>query len=377
LLFLDCSMTDPAAHDAYPQDVHSLEAEAIAQISVAHDLTALEDVRVRVLGKAGSLTLLLKSLGKLAPDERQIKGPLFNGARERLSSALATRKAALEAEVLHAQLSSERVDISLPTPELARGSLHPIAQVFDELARLFGQLGFDVAEGPEIESDWHNFTALNIPPTHPARAMHDTFYFAKDLQVQGHQALLRTHTSPVQIREMLKNKPPLRLIAPGRVYRCDSDATHTPMFHQVEGLVIDKAIHMGHLRWTLETFIKAFFEVDTIVTRFRPSFFPFTEPSAELDVQCDWRDGTLKVGEGESWLEILGCGMVHPKVLAACGLDPDVYQGFAFGCGIDRLAMLKYGITDLRACFDADLRWLKHYGFSFLDAHMLQMGRGA
>jgi phenylalanyl-tRNA synthetase alpha chain len=343
-------------------------------MNAACDLAALEAVRVRILGKAGSLTVLLKSLGGLSAEERQIKGPLFNGARTRLSDAFAKRKAVLEAEALSHQLNSERVDISLPTPEPVRGSLHPIAQVFDELSVLFGQMGFDVAEGPEIESDWHNFTALNIPPSHPARAMHDTFYFPKALQIEGHRALLRTHTSPVQIREMLKNKPPLRLIAPGRVYRCDSDATHTPMFHQIEGLVIDKAIHMGHLRWTLETFIKAFFGVETLITRFRPSFFPFTEPSAELDIQCDWSGGVLKVGEGQSWLEILGCGMVHPKVLAACGLDPEVYQGFAFGCGIDRLAMLKYGITDLRACFDADLRWLKHYGFSFLDAHTLPMG---
>jgi phenylalanyl-tRNA synthetase alpha chain len=317
----------------------------------------------------------LKTLGTLSAEERQVKGPQFNGLRERFSAALADRKAALENAELDARLAAERVDVTLPSVASPKGSLHPINQVMDELAEIFADLGFTVAEGPEIEDDWHNFTALNIPPEHPARAMHDTFYFPAD--GAGERMLLRTHTSPVQIRSMMGSTPPIRIIAPGRVYRCDSDATHTPMFHQVEGLVIDKATHMGHLRWTLETFIKAFFEVDDITTRFRPSFFPFTEPSAELDVQCSWKDGELKVGQGESWLEILGCGMVHPKVIAACGLDPHVYQGFAFGCGIDRIAMLKYGITDLRSCFDADLRWLKHYGFSLLDTPTLAGGVGA
>jgi phenylalanyl-tRNA synthetase alpha chain len=357
-------------------DINTLDAELTTAIAAAPSLDALEELRVRALGKSGSITGLLKTLGTLSPDERQVKGPLFNGLREKVSAALSARKADLEAAALNAKLITEKVDVTLPVADAARGSLHPIAQVFDEIAEIFADLGFDVAEGPEIETDWHNFTALNIPPEHPARAMHDTFYFPEQPGAE-HRMLLRTHTSPVQIRTMLERKPPIRIIAPGRVYRSDSDATHTPMFHQVEGLVIDRDTHMGHLRWTLETFIKAFFEVDKITTRFRPSFFPFTEPSAELDVQCSWAGGTLSVGEGESWLEILGCGMVHPKVISACGLDPAEYQGFAFGCGIDRLAMLKYGMTDLRAFFDADLRWLRHYGFSFLDVPTLSGGIGA
>lgn len=356
-------------------DTASLERALIDAIAQAETLDAVEDVRVRALGKSGTITQLLKTLGTLSPDERQVKGPLFNGLRERISRLISERKDDLESAVLNARLATERVDVSLPALSMAPGAIHPISQVMDELAEIFADLGFAVAEGPEIESDWHNFTALNIPPEHPARAMHDTFYFPAN--TAGERMLLRTHTSPVQVRTMLEQKPPIRIVAPGRVYRCDSDATHTPMFHQIEGLVIDRDTHMGHLRWCLETFIKAFFEVDTITTRFRPSFFPFTEPSAELDVQCSWEGGKLTVGQGESWLEILGCGMVHPKVIAACGLDPAEYQGFAFGCGIDRLAMLKYGMTDLRAFFDADLRWLRHYGFSFLDVPTLSGGIGA
>ena len=356
-------------------DIASLERALIDAIAQAETLDAVEDVRVRALGKSGSITQLLKTLGTLSPDERQTKGPLFNGLRERISTLISERKDDLEASALNARLSTERVDVTLPAQAAPVGAVHPISQVMDELAEIFANLGFDVAEGPEIESDWHNFTALNIPPEHPARAMHDTFYFPAD--PAGERMLLRTHTSPVQVRTMLERKPPIRIVAPGRVYRCDSDATHTPMFHQIEGLVIDHDTHMGHLRWCLETFIKAFFEVDAVTTRFRPSFFPFTEPSAELDVQCSWEGGKLTVGQGESWLEILGCGMVHPKVIAACGLDPAEYQGFAFGCGIDRLAMLKYGMTDLRAFFDADLRWLRHYGFSFLDVPTLSGGIGA
>lgn len=356
-------------------DIASLERALIDAIAQAETLDAVEDVRVRALGKSGSITQLLKTLGTLSPDERQTRGPLFNGLRERISALISERKDDLEAAVLNARLATERVDVTLPAQAAPVGAVHPISQVMDELAEIFANLGFDVAEGPEIESDWHNFTALNIPPEHPARAMHDTFYFPAD--PAGERMLLRTHTSPVQVRTMLERKPPIRIVAPGRVYRCDSDATHTPMFHQIEGLVIDRDTHMGHLRWCLETFIKAFFEVDAVTTRFRPSFFPFTEPSAELDVQCSWEGGKLTVGQGESWLEILGCGMVHPKVIAACGLDPAEYQGFAFGCGIDRLAMLKYGMTDLRAFFDADLRWLRHYGFSFLDVPTLSGGIGA
>jgi phenylalanyl-tRNA synthetase alpha chain len=262
--------------------------------------------------------------------------------------------------------------MSLPAAAQPTGTVHPISQVMDELSEIFADLGFVVAEGPEIETDWHNFTALNIPPEHPARAMHDTFYVRPE--DGGERMVLRTHTSPVQIRTMMGGKPPIRIIAPGRVYRSDSDATHTPMFHQVEGLVIDRGIHLGHLKWTLETFVKAFFEVDDVTLRLRPSFFPFTEPSVEVDVGCSWEGGTLKVGGTGSWLEILGSGMVHPRVIANCGLDPDEWQGFAFGCGIDRLAMLKYGMTDLRAFFDADLRWLKHFGFASLDVPTLSAG---
>jgi phenylalanyl-tRNA synthetase alpha chain len=357
-------------------DIETLEIDITASLNAATTVDAVEAIRVATLGKSGSITALLKTMGKLSPEERLVKGPLFNGLRERITAALSARKNELETVALNAQLANERVDITLPVLAASQGSLHPVHQVMEELTEIFADLGFAVAEGPEIESDWHNFTALNIPPEHPARAMHDTFYFP-DVDADGNRMLLRTHTSPVQVRTMMTQKPPIRIIAPGKTYRCDSDATHTPMFHQVEGLVIDKNITMAHLRWTLETFIKAFFEVDEISTRFRPSYFPFTEPSAELDVKCSWDNGTLTVGEGDSWLEILGCGMVNRKVIAACGLDPDEYQGFAFGCGIDRLAMLKYGITDLRSCFDADLRWLKHYGFSHLDTPTLSGGIGA
>jgi len=356
-------------------ETESLEQALMAEIAAAATAEAVETVRVKALGKSGAITALLKTLGSLTPEERQARGPLFNGLRERVGAALAARKDALEAAALDARLATERADITLEPDAGPRGSIHPISQVMDELAEIFADIGFAVAEGPEIETDFHNFTALNIPPEHPARAMHDTFYFPAG--ETGERMLLRTHTSPVQIRTMMTSRPPIRVIAPGRVYRCDSDATHTPQFHQIEGLVIDRAIHMGHLRWCLETFIKAFFEVDQITTRFRPSFFPFTEPSAELDVQCSWAGGQLTVGEGESWLEILGCGMVHPRVIANCGLDPAEWQGFAFGCGVDRLAMLKYGMTDLRAFFDADLRWLRHYGFSFLDQPTLSTGVGA
>ena len=355
--------------------ISQLENELERTIASATTMEAIEDARVKALGKSGSITALLKTLGTLSPDEKAIRGPLYNGLRERISAALADKKAELELAALDAQLANERVDITLPVEPTPQGRLHPIHQVMDELTEIFADLGFAVAEGPEIESDWHNFTALNIPPEHPARAMHDTFYIAQSPPDQ--KLVLRTHTSPVQVRTMMSQKPPIRIIAPGRTYRSDSDATHTPMFHQVEGLVIDETTSMANLRWCLETFIRAFFEVDHIVTRFRPSFFPFTEPSAELDVQCSWENGELKVGEGNDWLEILGCGMVHPKVIAACGLDPARYQGFAFGCGIDRLAMLKYGMTDLRAFFDADLRWLRHYGFSMLDVPTLSGGIGA
>jgi len=349
------------------------------EIARADSLAALEAVRVRALGKQGEVTALLKTLGAMSPDERQVEGPRIRALREAVTAAIADRKAALEQAALDARLASERLDLTLPAPAAPQGSVHPVAQVMDELAEIFADLGYAVATGPEIEDDWHNFTALNIPESHPARAMHDTFYFP-DAPGAEHRMLLRTHTSPVQIRTMTSSPPPIRIIAPGRTYRSDSDATHTPMFHQVEGLVIDRGIHMGHLKWTLETFVKAYFERDDIVLRMRPSYFPFTEPSAEVDVGFT-RDKTgrriIGGAEPDGWMEILGSGMVHPKVIAACGLDPAEWQGFAFGCGIDRLAMLKYGMDDLRAFFDGDLRWLRHYGFAALDVPTLSGGVGA
>jgi len=313
----------------------------------------------------------------MSPEQRQTEGPRINGLREAVAEAIAIRKASLDRAALDARLAGETIDMTLPAEAPLAGTVHPVSQVMDELAEIFADLGFAVATGPEIEDDWHNFTALNIPETHPARAMHDTFYFP-DGDAGEKRMLLRTHTSPVQIRTMLQQKPPIRIIAPGRTYRSDSDATHTPMFHQVEGLVIDKGITLGHLKWTLETFLKAFFERDDIVLRLRPSYFPFTEPSAEVDVGYTIEKGKRVIGgSGGGWMEVLGSGMVHPKVIAACGLDPEEWQGFAFGCGIDRLAMLKYGMDDLRPFFDGDIRWLKHYGFSALDVPTLSGGVGA
>jgi phenylalanyl-tRNA synthetase alpha chain len=358
-------------------DIQKLQTQALAAIDAALTLDALEAVRIDALGKQGSVSALLKTLGQMSPEERQLQGPVINGLREAVTSAIAAKKAALEAELLNARLATERLDMTLPAPETPRGSVHPVSQVMDELAEIFADMGFAVAEGPEIEDEWHNFTALNMPETHPARAMHDTFYFPDQMAVDGKKMVLRTHTSPVQIRTMMGQQPPIRIIAPGRVYRSDSDATHTPMFHQIEGLVIDKGIHMGHLKWTLETFLKAFFERDDIVLRLRPSYFPFTEPSAEVDVGFSIEKGKRVLGGTGGWMELLGSGMVHPKVITACGLDPDVYQGFAFGVGVDRLAMLKYGMDDLRAFFDGDLRWLKHYGFGALDVPTLSGGVGA
>ncbi|MCJ2180777.1 phenylalanine--tRNA ligase subunit alpha [Novosphingobium album (ex Hu et al. 2023)] len=354
--------------------------EALSRIAGATDLEALEALRVEFLGKQGSISGLLKTLGKLTPEERTVEGPKIHGLRESVTEALASRKATLEAAVLEAKLASETIDLSLPAPETPRGTVHPVSQVMDELAEIFADMGFAVATGPEIEDDWHNFTALNMPETHPARAMHDTFYFP-DRDAQEREMVLRTHTSPVQIRTMLAEGAPLRIIAPGRVYRSDSDATHTPMFHQVEALVIDKHIHLGHLKWTLETFLKAFFERDDIVLRLRPSYFPFTEPSVEVDVGYANEGGRRVVGgsgdePGHAWMEVLGSGMVNRHVIKAGGLDPDEWQGFAFGVGVDRLAMLKYGMDDLRAFFDGDVRWLSHYGFSALDVPTLSGGVG-
>nr|WP_310524093.1 phenylalanine--tRNA ligase subunit alpha [Polymorphobacter sp.] len=358
-------------------DTETMQAEIMGQIAAAASPEALEAVRVAAMGKSGSVTGLLKTLGGMPPEERQVQGPRLNGLREAVSGALAGRKAELEAAALNARLASERQDMTLPVAPALMGSIHPVSQVMDELAEIFADLGFAVATGPEIEDDWHNFSALNIPESHPARAMHDTFYFPQNVPGAS-KMLLRTHTSPVQIRTMMTQKPPIRIIAPGRVYRSDSDATHTPMFHQVEGLVIDKTATLANLRWTLETFIKAFFEVDDVALRFRPSYFPFTEPSVEVDVGYSSKTGKpAGAGEVDKWLEVLGSGMVHPRVIAACGLDPNEYQGFAFGCGIDRLAMLKYGMSDLRPFFDADLRWLKHHGFSAFDVPTLSGGVGA
>ncbi len=355
--------------------IETLKSELLVAISSADTLDALEAVRIAALGKAGSVSALLKTLGAMTPEQRQVEGPRINGLREAVSGALADRKTALEATALDAKLATERFDMTLPSPELPKGSVHPVSQVLDELSEIFADMGFAVASGPEIEDDWHNFTALNIPESHPARAMHDTFYFEQS--PQGKTMLLRTHTSPVQIRTMTSQAPPIRIIAPGRVYRSDSDATHTPMFHQIEGLVIDKGIHLGHLKWTLETFLKAFFERDDVTLRLRPSYFPFTEPSVEVDVGYTMQSGKRVIGGSEGWMEVLGSGMVHRRVIEACGLDPDVWQGFAFGTGIDRLAMLKYGMDDLRPFFDGDLRWLRHYGFGALDVPTLSGGVGA
>jgi phenylalanyl-tRNA synthetase alpha chain len=369
------------------EDLNQMREHMLTAIAAASGLDALEACRVEALGKQGTITALLKTLGKMTPDERLVQGPIIQGLREAVANGIAERKATLERAALDARLASETLDMTLPADAPMPGTIHPVSQVMDELAEIFADLGFAVATGPEIETDWHNFSALNIPETHPARAMHDTFYLQQGIDAKAAGtadekttfSLLRTHTSPVQIRTMLSQKPPIRIIAPGRTYRSDSDATHTPMFHQVEGLVIDKGITLGHLKWTLETFVKAFFERDDIVLRMRPSYFPFTEPSVEIDVGYTLVKGKRVVGgaEPDGWLEILGSGMVHRKVIEACGLDPDEWQGFAFGCGIDRLAMLKYGMDDLRPFFDGDIRWLKHYGFSSLDVPTLSAGVGA
>ncbi|WP_221232586.1 phenylalanine--tRNA ligase subunit alpha [Rhizorhapis suberifaciens] len=347
----------------------------MAQIESAKNLEELEAARITALGKNGTITNLLKSLGRLPVEERLALAPKYQGWRGALSGKIEAQRAMFEQAILQERLTSEKLDMTLPALPDPQGSVHPVSQVMDELAEIFADLGFSVATGPEIEDDWHNFSALNIPETHPARAMHDTFYFPDERD--GRKMLLRTHTSPVQIRTMTSEEPPIRIIAPGRVYRSDSDATHTPMFHQIEGLVIDRGINLGHLKWTLETFLKAFFEREDIVLRLRPSYFPFTEPSVEVDVGYSMEKGQRVIGGSEGWMEVLGSGMVHPNVIRACGLDPAEWQGFAFGTGVDRLAMLKYGMNDLRAFFDGDLRWLRHYGFSSLDVPTLSGGVGA
>ncbi len=354
-------------------DIASLQSEILAQVTGAGDEAALEAVRVAALGKKGSISELMKTLGGMSPEDRKTQGPLLNGLRDAVTEAIAARKAGLSDAALDARLASEKIDVTLPPRAQAQGSVHPISQVLEEITAIFADMGFAVAEGPDVEFDDYNFTKLNIPPDHPARQMQDTFYVAP--QADGSSHVLRTHTSPVQVRTMLNNKPPIRIISPGRTYRVDSDATHSPMFHQVEALVIDEGIHLGHLKWTVEEFCKAFFEIDKIELRARPSFFPFTEPSLEWDMRCDRSvPGQIKFGQGNDWLELGGSGMVHPKVLVNCGIDPARYQGFAFGFGLDRMAMLKYAIPDIRSFFESDLRWLKHYGFAALDIPTLDGG---
>jgi phenylalanyl-tRNA synthetase alpha chain len=353
---------------ASQSDLKRLEEDLLERIAAARDLAALEDLRVGALGKSGSVTALLKTLGRLPADERRGFGQAINAVKERVSGALEARKAVLRDQAVATRLETEQADITLPVPlgPQAEGRIHPLSQVWDEITAIFADLGFAVAEGPDIETDDYNFNKLNIPAEHPARQEHDTFYFKE--KPGGSRLLLRTHTSPVQIRTMLAQKPPIRIIAPGRVYRCDSDQTHTPMFHQIEALVIDEETHMGHLKWVFAEFCKAFFEVEELRMRLRVSHFPFTEPSMEIDI------GAEAIGKPGQWMEIAGSGMVHPNVIAACGLDPEKYQGFAFGMGLDRIAMLKYGIPDLRAMFGSDLRWLKHYGFLPFDVPGLAGG---
>ena len=354
------------------QDLEALKAEILASFEAASDVAALDAARVAALGKKGALTERMKGLGGLDPDARKAAGQALNRLKGELTEALDARRAELEGGALDVRLGSEQVDITLPVRPEVQGRIHPISQVLDEMAAIFGDMGFSIVEGPDIEDDFHNFTALNIPPEHPARQMHDTFYFPE--RDDGSRLLLRTHTSPVQIRTMKSGAPPYRFIAPGRTYRCDSDITHAPMFHQIEGLVVDEHTHMGHLKGCLIDFAKAFFEAANLPVRFRPSYFPFTEPSAEMDIGCAREGGVLRIGEGADWMEILGCGMVNPRVLDMAGVDSSRYQGFAFGLGVERSAMLKYGIPDLRTFYDADARWLRHYGFAAGDVPSLVGG---
>jgi phenylalanyl-tRNA synthetase alpha chain len=361
-------------------DLASLRAELVGAVQAAADLKALDDLRVAALGKNGRVTALMKTLGGLDPEARKARGAGLNELRDAVAATLDARKAALEAAALEARLAGERIDVTLPVRPEPRGRIHPLSQCLEEATAIFGEMGFVIAEGPEIETDWHNFTALNTPPNHPARQMQDTFYMAgRDPKSVPEDKIrvLRTHTSPVQVRTMLAQKPPIRIVAPGRVYRVDYDATHSPMFHQIEGLVIGEDIHMGHLKGCLTEFCRAYFESDDVTLRFRPSYFPFTEPSAEIDIGCSKKGGELRFGGTEDWMEILGSGMVHPNVLRMCGIDPERYQGFAFGMGLDRIAMLKYGIPDSRNYFESDLRWIRHYGFVPLDVPSVVGGLGS
>lgn len=349
--------------------IENLKSELKTLVEAANDLDSLEKARLEALGKKGKITRELKQLGQMDPESRRETGQALNALKQEIDQSIQAQEAALKKQEMDTRLEKEKIDITLPPRPEKKGSIHPISQTIEEILVIFGQMGFEAAEGPDIEDDWHNFEALNFPPGHPAREMQDTFFLPDDPDGKGALAkkLLRTHTSPVQIRTMESRKPPYRIIVPGRTYRCDFDITHTPMFHQVEGLLVDKATHMGHLKGCLTDFCKAFFGVNDLKTRFRPSFFPFTEPSAEMDIGCSRKAGKLTIGEGDDWLEILGCGMVHPNVLKNCGIDPEEYQGFAFGMGVERIAMLKYGIPDLRTFFESDTRWLEHYGFSALD----------
>jgi phenylalanyl-tRNA synthetase alpha chain len=346
-------------------DLEQLKSDALGEIAGAASLDAIEATRIGVLGRNGQLTQRMRGLGALDPDARRDAGAALNRLKDEIAEALEARKTELAGAARAERLAAERADVTLPVPPDTTGRIHPISQTIDEIVAIFGEMGFAVAEGPHIEEDFYNFTALNIPPEHPARQEHDTFYLPE--REDGSRLVLRTHTSPVQIRTMQTQKPPIRIIVPGRTFRSDHDATHSPMFHQVEGLVIEKNVHMGHLKGCLIEFCRTFFDVDDLPVRFRPSYFPFTEPSAEVDIGCSREGGELKIGAGSGWLEILGSGMVHPQVLRNCGIDPDEYQGFAFGMGIERVAMLKYGIPDLRTFYESDLRWLRHYGFLPLD----------
>jgi phenylalanyl-tRNA synthetase alpha chain len=346
-------------------DLKKLQSEILKDIQETSSLDDLEALRVRVLGKKGEITELMKSLGSYSIEERKTQGAALNAMKEEILLSLDHKKNLLEEKDLANRLMTESLDISLPGRPEEIGHLHPRSQTVEEVIAIFGEMGFSMATGPDIEEDFYNFTAVNIPPEHPARQMQDTFYLPP--REDGTTMLLRTHTSPVQIRTMMNQKPPIQIISPGRVFRSDYDITHSPMFHQVEGLYIDKNITMSHLKHCLTTFLKEFFEIEDLPIRFRPSFFPFTEPSAEVDIGYSRKGGVFQIGKGDSWLEILGCGMVHPQVLKNCGIDPEEYQGFAFGMGIERIAMLKYGIPDLRTFFEGDVRWLKHFGFSALD----------
>lgn len=351
------------------QNISALKDELSGMISAANDLQKLEEARITALGKKGRITDLIKSLGSMEPEERKNFGAAINALKDEVAALIDRQETALKAQAMTERLARETVDITLPVRPSPKGTIHPISQTMDELISIFAAMGFELDEGPDIEDDFHNFTALNFPVGHPAREMHDTFYLPDDTDEKGEAAkkLLRTHTSPVQIRHMIGKKPPFKMICMGRTYRSDYDMTHTPVFHQIEGLVIDKATNMGHLKGCLMDFLGAFFEVPNLKIRMRPSFFPFTEPSAEFDMGCSRSKGELKIGEGSDWIEMGGSGMVHPNVLRHCGIDPDEYQGFAFGLGIERLAMLKYGIPDLRTFFESDIRWLDHYGFDPLE----------